>query len=152
MQVAPRVVRIVSSYLFLGCAACSSAPPAPAAAPALPPATASAPAASAEPMPLPTLPSPTLAAPAGAQLAFSLDAKGAQIYACQAEAGGFAWALKAPDATLSDRRGQIVVKHYAGPTWEWVADGSKVQGSKLQAFSDDPTAIPELLLKVNKHE
>jgi len=98
------------------------------------------------------LPSPTLAVPAGARLAFALDAKGVQIYACQAAEAGFAWTLNAPEATLADRQGQIVVKHYAGPTWEWLADGSKVEASKLQAFSDDAGSIPKLLLKVNKHE
>jgi hypothetical protein len=99
----------------------------------------------------PPLPSSLLEVPEGNRLAFYNDAVGVQIYACQAVATGFAWVFQAPEASLFDRRGRVVIKHYAGPTWESVADGSKVVASKLQEFTDDPSAIPELLLQATPH-
>lgn len=95
----------------------------------------------------PPLPSPELAVPEGNRLAFYNDAVGVQIYGCQASTSGYAWTFQAPEATLVDRRGRAVISHYAGPTWESVADGSKVTASKVAEFTDDPSAIPELLLK-----
>jgi hypothetical protein len=101
---------------------------------------------------LPPLPSPTLAVPAGNRLKFYADAIGVQIYACEATATGFAWTFRAPEASLLDRRGRVVIDHYAGPTWEWVADGSKVVAARVAGFTDDPSAIPELLLQATSHE
>jgi hypothetical protein len=92
----------------------------------------------------PSVPS-TLAAPEGHKLARSLDASGAQIYACLAGATGeLAWTLKAPDAELY-RRGKLFGTHYAGPTWE-ALDGSKVVGARVAGYTADPSAIPWLLL------
>jgi hypothetical protein len=101
---------------------------------------------------LPPLPSPTLAAPSGHRLAFLLNASGVKIYVCQAAAGGFAWTFKAPQAALVDRHAHVLAKHYAGPTWESVPDGSKVVAEKIREFTDDPRSIPALLLKANAHE
>jgi hypothetical protein len=95
---------------------------------------------------LPTLPSPTLAVPAGNRLAFHYDAVGVQIYACSASA----WVFQAPEAALYGKRGRVKGKHYAGPTWE-SKDGSTVVGTKVAAFTADPTAIPELLLQAVSH-
>jgi hypothetical protein len=94
----------------------------------------------------PDLPSPTLAVPAGNKVAFHYDAVGVQIYTCTASGTGFAWVFTAPEATLYGPHGRVAGKHYAGPTWE-SKDGSTVVGSKLAAFTADPTAIPELLLQ-----
>lgn len=102
--------------------------------------------------PLPPPASPTLALPADSQLAFYYDAVGVQIYACQATTTGYAWAFQAPEAALSDRRGQLVVKHYAGPSWESVSDHSKVMAKKVAEFSARADAIPELLLQVTAHD
>jgi hypothetical protein len=99
----------------------------------------------------PPLPSPILAVPAGNKLAFAYDAIGVQIYACAATATGYGWTLKAPDARLYNHH-KPVIDHYVGPTWEWIKDGSKVQAVKLQGFTDDPSAIPELLLQATTHE
>lgn len=99
----------------------------------------------------PTVPSPTLAVPDGNRLAFHYDAVGVQIYGCSATATGYGWVFQAPEATLYGRHGRVEGKHYAGPTWE-SKDGSKVTGSKLAAFTADPTAIPELLLQAVTHE
>jgi hypothetical protein len=98
----------------------------------------------------PPLPSPTLAVPDGNQLVFDFDAVGVQIYACQSIATGYAWVFQAPEARLY-RHGRVVGSHFAGPTWEY-RDGSKVVGSKLAAFTANPSAIPELLLQAVSHE
>lgn len=100
---------------------------------------------------LPPLPSPDLAVPEGNKLAFFLDAMGVQIYACQATDTGFAWTFQAPQADLVDRRGRVVGDHYAGPTWESLRDGSTVVAARIAGYTDDPSAIPELLLEANAH-
>src|SRR5258708_4238960 len=65
-------------------------------------------------------------------------------------AGGaapFAWTLKRPDATLTDKDGRDVGSHGAGPTWT-SKDGSAVVGKKMaQSDSPDAAAIPWLLLR-----
>ena len=61
-----------------------------------------------------------------------LHASGVQIYQCKrANDGRLLWSFLAPEATLKDDTGQLVVKHYAGPTWE-APDGSKVTGKVLR--------------------
>ncbi|RZL38083.1 MAG: DUF3455 domain-containing protein [Rubrivivax sp.] len=91
----------------------------------------------------------SLQPPAGQVLAFEALASGVQIYECAAKADGSgpAWAFRAPEATLADRRSHALGKHYAGPTWE-AADGSQVVGEvKAREPSTTPaTAIPWLLL------
>jgi hypothetical protein len=102
----------------------------------------------------PTLPSPTLAVPAGNRLAFHYDAVGVQIYGCTATvtatATVYGWVFQAPEATLYGKHDRVKGKHYVGPTWE-STDGSTVVGTKLAAFTADPTAIPELLLQGVSH-
>jgi hypothetical protein len=93
----------------------------------------------------------TLAVPQGQRLAFSAHAEGVQIYTCQAPATGApAWVFSAPEADLFNRGGRLVAIHYAGPTWEGL-DGSTVIGTKLAAYTADPTAIPWLLLQAASH-
>ena len=75
-----------------------------------------------------------------------------QIYACHASEPRLSWTLEAPEASLVDGDGHALAKHYAGPTWESLADGSKVMASKISAYSGDPSAIPLLLLKASSHE
>ena len=99
----------------------------------------------------PTLPSPVLAVPAGNVLAFSYPATGVQIYSCKAAAAGFAWAFDGPEASLRDEHGRIVIKHFAGPTWQSVADSSSVVAHKLADFTANPKAVPELLLEASAH-
>ena len=100
----------------------------------------------------PPLPSRDLAVPEGNRLAFYFDALGVQIYSCQPSAGGHAWTFVAPEASLFDARGKLVVKHFGGPTWQSVANGSKVVATKIAEFTDDPASIPELLLQASSHE
>jgi Protein of unknown function (DUF3455) len=75
---------------------------------------------------------------------------GKQIYACQAIAGSsgkFDWVVEKPQADLLDSQGQIIGRHYEGPTWE-STDGSKVTGQLLQrAKAPRAGAVQWLLLK-----
>jgi hypothetical protein len=99
----------------------------------------------------PPLPSPKLAVPEGNRLAFYNDALGVQIYSCQAVAAGFAFTFVAPEASLFDH-GKVVIKHFGGPTWQSIADGSSVVATKIADFTDDPKSIAELLLQASSHE
>lgn len=91
-----------------------------------------------------------LRVPQGQSVFLEALATGVQIYECAAksdEPSGFAWTFKAPEATLTDRAGRSIGKHYAGPTWE-SADGSTVVAEvSSRDPGPDPSAIPWLLLK-----
>jgi hypothetical protein len=91
-----------------------------------------------------------LALPAGERPALELQARGTQNYECRPKQDApeqYEWAFVAPEADLLDGTGKRVGKHYAGPTWESVDDGSKVVGKvKAKADAPDPDAIPWLLL------
>ena len=95
---------------------------------------------------------PAALKPAGdAQLLFTAEASGVQIYRSSAEAGGaLHWELEAPLARLTGA-GHIVIYHYAGPSWE-AADGSKVARDPavpvVSAQPADPADIPSLLITV----
>src|SRR5688572_22479184 len=82
-------------------------------------------------------------------LAAVVPAKGVQIYECReakGQPGTYEWAFVAPDAVLSDTRGNRIGKHYAGPHWE-STDGSKVVAAvKARADAPGADAIPWLLL------
>ena len=74
-------------------------------------------------------------------------AKGFQIYTCDGTTATWGPA-STPDAKLFDDNGELVVKHFGGPTWQ-AKDGSKVVGSvraTRRTASPDPTAIPWLRL------
>jgi hypothetical protein len=68
-----------------------------------------------------------------------------QIYQCRATAGSFAWTFVAPRANLTDNRGQLIITHFGGPTWQ-ANDGSRVVGQLVASRSVSPDAIPWLLL------
>jgi hypothetical protein len=90
--------------------------------------------------------------PPGLEVVLLAHASGSQIYACQAGADGkFSWTLKAPDAELKDEKGNVIGRHFAGPTWK-LNDGSEVTG-KAAAHVDSPDAgsIPWLLVNVVSH-
>ncbi|PTR32492.1 uncharacterized protein DUF3455 [Luteibacter sp. OK325] len=77
--------------------------------------------------------------------------KGVQIYVCKPAAAAYAWTLKAPEATLSDAKGNVIGKHFAGPSWQ-ANDGSTVVGEALNASpSPDAGAIPWLVLHAKSH-
>ncbi len=94
----------------------------------------------------------TIAVPAGEEVVLYAHATGSQIYACQAAADGkFAWALKAPEAELHDRKDKVIGSHSAGPTWK-LKDGSEVTGkAAAKVDSLDGESIPWLLVNVVGH-
>lgn len=78
--------------------------------------------------------------------------KGVQIYTCKASNGGdYAWSLKAPDASLHDAKGNVIGKHFAGPSWQ-ASDGSVVVGEPLNVSpSPNAGAIPWIVLQAKSH-
>ena len=76
-------------------------------------------------------------------------ASGVQIYECAPKAdgsGAHEWTFRAPEATLTDRSGRPIGKHYAGPTWT-SDDGSTVVAQvKGRDAGPSASAIPWLLL------
>ena len=102
-------------------------------------------------MKIPNVPE-LLKPPAGEELVLVAHAKGFQIYVCSAgTAGEPTWVLKAPEAFLYDDQGDVLGKHFGGPTWKHT-DGSEIC-AKLAAKVDAPDAgaIPWLLLTVTDH-
>jgi hypothetical protein len=91
--------------------------------------------------------------PPGEQLVLRAHAVGVQIYLCGRGAdGNWQWTLKAPDAQLRDRRGMVIIHHYAGPAWKH-QDGSVVTGKAVaKVASPDPGSVPWLLLTAVGHE
>lgn len=90
--------------------------------------------------------------PAGEDLVLMAHATGFQIYACRPDAEGkLAWTLKAPEAELFDKQGNVIGRHFGGPTWQ-LNDGSQITG-KMAAKVDAPdaNAIPWLLLTVTSN-
>lgn len=102
--------------------------------------------AAAQPVAPPDVPA-ALRPPAGQSLYLEALATGVQIYECsQKPDSAYEWAFKAPEASLADRAGHTLGKHYAGPTWE-STDGSTVVGeTKAKDPGPKPSAIPWLLL------
>lgn len=82
-------------------------------------------------------------------------ATGVQVYVCKTKGDDpskFEWSLKGPEADLTNEKGQKIVKHYGGPTWE-ARDGSKVVGEvQKKADAPKPRAIPWLLLKAKSNK
>ena len=76
-------------------------------------------------------------------------AEGVQIYECSPAAGGHAWRLLAPRATLTGANGKPLGSHYGGPTWE-ADDGSTVVGVREGGVSVDPTAVDWLRLRADR--
>jgi Protein of unknown function (DUF3455) len=70
---------------------------------------------------------------------------GVQIYSCAKGAEGPAWKFVAPRADLFAANGKLIIKHFAGPTWQG-KDGSTVVGALVAGVTVDPTAVPWLLL------
>jgi hypothetical protein len=88
-----------------------------------------------------------LRAPFGQVVFLEALASGVRIYECapNPEAPStFEWTFRAPEATLVDRSGRSIGRHYSGPTWESV-DGSTVVGVvRARDPGPDPSAIPWL--------
>src|SRR6185436_10008010 len=85
----------------------------------------------------------TLRPTAGESLKRVIHAKRVQVYECRDQK----WVFVAPEADLYDERGNLIGRHYAGPTWQATGDGSKVVGTvKTRADAPESGAIPWLLL------
>jgi hypothetical protein len=95
--------------------------------------------------------------PTGSTLVHFLHARGTQTYECQQnpvvdDAGPrtYDWGTSAhnatPEALVYDNCGVAKIHHFAGPTWEWISDGSSVKGTKVAAVPMAGT-IPWVLLK-----
>ena len=92
----------------------------------------------------PTIPT-AARAPAGHILLGHVIGKGVQIYTCQADtSGGHAWVHSGAEADLIDEDGNVIGRHYAGPTWEF-NHGGKVTAQRLVAVPQTK-APPWLLL------
>jgi hypothetical protein len=77
---------------------------------------------------------------------------GDQIYTCKMADAAYAWTLKGPEAQLLDPAGQVLGRHFAGPTWE-AKDGSRVLGKAAASVpSHDAASIPWLLVNAVGHE
>lgn len=70
-------------------------------------------------------------------------ALGVQIYQCT----GTEWRFVAPRASLFDDNGNLIVKHFGGPSWQ-ANDGSKVVGKVEAGVTVDQTAVPWLKLSI----
>jgi hypothetical protein len=89
--------------------------------------------------------------PSNEHLLLQVHAKGDQIYTCNGDGAQFMWALKAPEAQLTDKSVKPFGKHFAGPSWE-ANDGSRVTGKAVaNAPSPDADSIPWLLVTVASH-
>ncbi len=88
-----------------------------------------------------------IAAP-GEMLVATVQAVGAQVYECKANAAGkLVWQFREPIATLF-LAGKTVGRHYAGPNWE-MTDGSVVSAKvAARAPAANPHDIPLLKLDV----
>jgi hypothetical protein len=89
--------------------------------------------------------------PGNESVVFRVRGKGDQIYTCTMDGGQYAWVLKAPDARLFGKNGELFGKHFAGPSWE-ATDGSRIVGKAVAKASPDPESIPWLLVNVVSHE
>jgi len=90
--------------------------------------------------------------PATAHLVQEVYATGVQIYSCEAGEQGPTWIFKSPEANLANAQGQMVGKHFAGPSWK-NNDGSLVVGEVVAKENAAKAGdIPWLLLKGKSHE
>lgn len=131
------VLSTVAAALLAGCAT----PPAPPASPAAIAVPADVPAA--------------LQPAAGQEPFLQVHATGVQVYECSAKAdapGGWAWAFKAPEATLANAAGRVIGHHFAGPSWT-LDDGATIVGQvSASAPAQEKGSIPWLLLAVKSRQ
>jgi hypothetical protein len=81
--------------------------------------------------------------PGHSSLVLRAKGVGAQVYSCLAGK----WTLQGPDANLLNPTGEVIGRHFTGPTWK-LNDGSWVKG-KAVVKQDSPEAesVPWLLLE-----
>jgi hypothetical protein len=98
---------------------------------------------------------PALRAPPDQVLFVQTYAHGTQVYDCEDRGtpaqASLEWVFRGPQATLTDRDGRVLGRHFDGPTWEW-SDGSQVVGDvQARASAPQPGAIAWLLLRAKSH-
>ena len=81
----------------------------------------------------------------------SAEGVGLQVYRCADTGGTAGWVLDHPDAELRSSAGNVVGKHFAGPTWRY-KDGSEVVGAVLSRKpGQTPRDAPWLRLRAVAH-
>lgn len=67
--------------------------------------------------------------PENTAIVLAVAGEGVQIYESKPNStGAFEWTLKAPEAELKSFTGEVLGKHFGGPTWS-LNDGSQLVGS-----------------------
>lgn len=67
--------------------------------------------------------------PEKTSVVLAVAGEGAQIYESKPNStGAYEWVLKAPEAELKSLTGEVLGRHYGGPTWS-LNDGSQLVGS-----------------------
>ena len=93
--------------------------------------------------------------PGGNSIFLNTFSDGVQIYNSASNgAGGFQWNFTAPQADLFTDATETTLlgTHFAGPTWQYNADGSSVVGRRIASGpSPNPNSIPELELIAKSH-
>jgi hypothetical protein len=89
-------------------------------------------------------------APQGHEVFLATHAKGSQIYQCTFASGEYNWQFQTPEAKLFDQHGQVIGRHYQGPTWV-LRTGGLVR-AKVAGKTEAKNAIAWLLLKVSDHQ
>lgn len=98
--------------------------------------------------PVSAQPLPEAVAAPGERELMTLHAEGAQVYECKADGGGaLVWTFREPIATLFNKDGQTVGRHFAGPHWE-LDDGGRIAG-RVTGRSPGATANDIPLLKLD---
>jgi hypothetical protein len=89
--------------------------------------------------------------PENTSIILAVAAEGVQIYESKPNStGAYEWAFKAPEAELKSMTGEVLGKHFAGPSWS-LSDGSQWVGSLpplKSAPSPEAGSIPWLLVGV----
>jgi hypothetical protein len=99
---------------------------------------------------------PAALQPAAGQEPFlEVHASGVQVYECAAPAdrpAAWAWQFRGPEATLTDAKGAVVGRHFAGPSWA-SSDGATVVGQvAASAPAPERGSIPWLLLTIKSRD
>src|SRR6202453_4637071 len=98
--------------------------------------------ANAQKKPPPDVPASIQARP-GEEIVLLGHASGCAIYVCRAGTDGkFTWALKAPEAELTDRNGKVIGNHSAGPTWKMKDGRGNTCKTMDHVDSPDVCSIP----------
>jgi FtsP/CotA-like multicopper oxidase with cupredoxin domain len=94
--------------------------------------------------PAPAVPDDGIQPPAGNKPFLVGHGVGVQIYTCN----GSVWSSAVPRANLFADNGQLIITHFAGPSWQ-AKDGSTVVGTVVNKVTVDRTAIPWVLLSAS---